>query len=61
MTRQECQIFQLIEKMWPENADAPFVPCPGSPLVIEYSSMVPFAEFVTRKMIVSSVSGLARG
>ncbi len=43
---------------WPENADTPFVPCPGSPLVIEYNSMVPFAEFVIRKMTVSSVSGL---
>ena len=41
---------------WPENADVPFVPCPGSPLVIEYNSMLPFAEFVIRKMTVSSVS-----
>ncbi len=35
-----------IELYWPENAYTLFVPCPGSPLVIEQISMLPFAEFV---------------
>ncbi len=43
---------------WPENADTPFEPCPGSPFVIEQNSMLPFAEFVIRKMTISNVSGL---
>ena len=39
---------------WPENADALFVPAPGCPTV-KYKSVMPFAEFVIRKMVVAHV------
>ena len=41
---------------WPENSDEPFSPDSGSPLSVEYKSVLPYAEFVIRKMVVSHVS-----
>ena len=43
------------ETYWPESADEEFVPCPGSPLIIEYKSILPFPEFVIREMVVTHV------
>ena len=40
---------------WPENADVLFVPAPGCPLTVKYKSVMPFAEFVIRKMVVAHV------
>ncbi len=48
--QEKCEMY------WPENADSPFVPCTGSPLVIEYISTLQFAEYVIRKMTITSVS-----
>jgi hypothetical protein len=41
---------------WPANSEEPFVPAPGSPLTIQSLSVLPFAEFVVRKMEVKHVS-----
>ena len=51
-TQKKCEVY------WPENADEAFIPAPGSPLTIKYKSMLPFAEFVIRKMIVTHVSAI---
>lgn len=48
-SQKKCEVY------WPENADAPFVPCPGSPINVEFKSALPFAEFVVRKMVVTHV------
>ena len=48
------------KEYWPDNADKAFVPAPGSPLTIKYKSMLPFAEFVIRKMVVTHVSTLLK-
>jgi hypothetical protein len=44
------------ETYWPESTEEPFVPTHGSPLTIKYVSVLPFAEFVIRKMEVTHVS-----
>ena len=41
---------------WPESPDTPFVPSTGSPLRIQYKSILPYAEFVIRVMVVTHVS-----
>ena len=46
----------MCEEYWPENADTPFVPAPDSPLSIQYDSVLPFPEFIIRKMTVTNVS-----
>ena len=48
--QKKCEVY------WPENADEAFIPAPGSPLTIKYKSMLPFAEFVIRKMVATHVS-----
>ena len=49
-TQKKCEVY------WPDNADETFIPAPGSPLTIKYKSMLPFAEFVIRKMVATHVS-----
>ena len=41
---------------WPDIAEVPFVPAPGSPLTVTYKSVMPFAEYIIRKMVVAHVS-----
>ena len=48
------------EEYWPDDAEVPFVPAPGSPLTVTYKSVMPFAEYIIRKMVVAHVS-LQRG
>lgn len=48
--QKKCEVY------WPESADEAFIPTPGSPLTVEYKSMLPYAEFVIRKMVVTHVS-----
>ncbi len=48
--QKKCEMY------WPENADTPFVPGPESLLVVKHNSILQFAEFVIRKMSVTSVS-----
>ena len=50
LSQKKCEVY------WPDNADEAFVPAPGSPLTIKYKSMLPFAEFVIRKMVATHVS-----
>jgi len=40
---------------WPEKSEEPFIPVAGSPLTIKFKSLLPFAEFVIRKMEVTHV------
>ena len=47
--QKKCEVY------WPESAEDLFVPAPGSPLSIKYQSMLSFAEFVIRKMVVTHV------
>ena len=49
-SQKKCEVY------WPENAEEPFVPVNGSPLTITYKSVLPFAEFVVRKMVATHVS-----
>ena len=48
--QKKCEVY------WPKSAEDIFVPALGSPLSIKYESVLPFAEFVIRKMVVTHVS-----
>ena len=49
------------EEYWPDNDEVPFVPAPGSPLTVTYKSVMPFAEYIIRKMVVAHVSFAKNG
>ena len=50
LLQKKCEVY------WPDDAEVPFVPAPGSPLSVTYKSVMPFAEYTIRKMVVAHVS-----
>ena len=47
--QKKCEIY------WPENIGEIFVPCSGSNFKVKLDSLLPFAEYVIRKITVSKV------